>query len=436
MACMSGEGVSAGDIQRAAGDDVLRAAVALARQQAEAGDLSGARAALEQALAAGTARLGEDHPDLTPAMIDLATIAQRMGNLTEAQRQLGVAYRILRATRGAEDRQALDVEDRLAVVSHALGEPTGPLDWHLVDVGGRILGPDHPAIRAARARLDDTVDGAAEAAGLHSSGGTAHRAGLPPSTSPFAPDPRTPGVFGRRPAPAATFPAARTGSVSADGLYSPAGYTEAPPDEAWAPDYDGGWAGDSRPATDPWAAQNQFDGYEDEPQAYSGEWSRRSTRLGRVLTWTVAVLAAAALGVALAFIAEARDRAVQQRQGATAPTAGATKGGASPTPAPTVPSAAVPSKPADVKIKDDGATVTLTWRDPTDGTVTFVVAGSRKGTTSAPMQSVPAGRTKATIYGLNPKFDYCFTVAAVYSAELVAPSSRVCTDRLSTGGTT
>src|SRR6188474_2750902 len=105
MACMSGEGSSTGGIRRAAGDDVLRAAVALSRQQAEAGDLTGARAALEQALAAGTARLGEDHPDLTPAMIDLATIAQEVGNLTEAQRQLGAAYRILRTARGAEDRQ-------------------------------------------------------------------------------------------------------------------------------------------------------------------------------------------------------------------------------------------------------------------------------------------------------------------------------------------
>jgi len=226
--------------------------------------------------------------------------------------------------------------------------------------------------------------------------------------------------------------------VTPDGLYSPAGYTEAPPNEAWAPDYDGGWAGSAAPPTDPWAAHDQFDGYADEPAAYSDDWSpRRSTRLGRVLTWTLAVLAAAGLGVALAFIVEARDRAVQEREAAsgTTPSAAAPSNATTPTPAPTVPSAAVPSKPTGVRVRDDGASVTLTWRDPTDGTVTFVVAGSRKGTASAPMQTVPAGRTKATIYGLNPKFDYCFTVAAVYSTELVAPSSRVCTDRSSTGGT-
>jgi hypothetical protein len=100
-----------------------------------------------------------------------------------------------------------------------------------------------------------------------------------------------------------------------------------------------------------------------------------------------------------------------------------------PTAAPTVPNASAPSKPTRVRVADDGASVTLTWRDPTDGTVTFLVAGARRGTAPAPLQTVPAGRTRTTIYGLNPNFNYCFTVAAVYSTDLVAPSSRVCTDR-------
>src|SRR5262245_12751182 len=135
-------------------DPVLRAVVLRAREQAELGDLTGARAAREQALESGELRVGPDHPDLSLAMVELASIAQQLGNLTEAQRQLGRAYRITRSTQGAEDVTTLAIEDRLAQVSFTIGEPTGPLDWHLVDVGGRVLGADHAAVRGARARID------------------------------------------------------------------------------------------------------------------------------------------------------------------------------------------------------------------------------------------------------------------------------------------
>src|SRR5690349_5126745 len=65
--------------------EVLTAAHAEARQRAESGDLTGARTLLEEALAAGELRHGRDHPQLAPLMVDLATIARNVGNLTEAQ---------------------------------------------------------------------------------------------------------------------------------------------------------------------------------------------------------------------------------------------------------------------------------------------------------------------------------------------------------------
>jgi hypothetical protein len=40
------------------------------------------------------------------------------------------------------------------------------------------------------------------------------------------------------------------------------------------------------------------------------------------------------------------------------------------------------------------------------------------------------GRTTSTIYGLNIRYDYCFTVAAVWSADVIAPSIQTCTNRL------
>jgi hypothetical protein len=103
-----------------------------------------------------------------------------------------------------------------------------------------------------------------------------------------------------------------------------------------------------------------------------------------------------------------------------------------PTPSPTL--AAIP--PMEVALADAGGSVTLTWRDPTGGRVPFLVTGGRVGTGARPLESIPAGRTRSIVYGLNNKFDYCFIVSAIYSATLIAPSIRICTHRLSTGSTT
>jgi hypothetical protein len=80
--------------------------------------------------------------------------------------------------------------------------------------------------------------------------------------------------------------------------------------------------------------------------------------------------------------------------------------------------------------------VTLTWRDPTAGTVPFLVTGGRAGGPNNPLESVPAGRTRSIVYGLNSKVDYCFTVTAIYSASIIASSTRVCTHRLPTENAT
>ena len=53
----------------------------------------------------------------------------------------------------------------------------------------------------------------------------------------------------------------------------------------------------------------------------------------------------------------------------------------------------------------------------------FIVAGGQVDTTPTPLESVPVGRTTSTIYGLNVRYDYCFTVAAVWSADVIAQYS-------------
>ena len=66
--------------------------------------------------------------------------------------QLRRAYAIIVASAGPEHATALSIEGRLAAVTYRLGEPTEAYDWHLADVGLRVLGPDHPAVRGAQAR--------------------------------------------------------------------------------------------------------------------------------------------------------------------------------------------------------------------------------------------------------------------------------------------
>jgi Fibronectin type III domain len=91
-----------------------------------------------------------------------------------------------------------------------------------------------------------------------------------------------------------------------------------------------------------------------------------------------------------------------------------------------------PPAPADVKLVDNGGSVTLTWTDPSNGQVPFIVAGGRDGTPSAPVQSLEPGHTTTTIFGLRTDANYCYTVAAVWSADTIMASPRTCTHRLST----
>ncbi|SCE94480.1 Fibronectin type III domain-containing protein [Micromonospora viridifaciens] len=110
---------------------------------------------------------------------------------------------------------------------------------------------------------------------------------------------------------------------------------------------------------------------------------------------------------------------------------------AAPPPAPS-PSTAKPKvsgpPPGDLRLQDDSTTITVTWTDPTDGGVPFVVAGGRAGQKLGVMATVDAGATRYTVNGLSPKLDYCFTVLAVYSTDTYATSGQVCTDR-EAGGT-
>jgi len=86
--------------------------------------------------------------------------------------------------------------------------------------------------------------------------------------------------------------------------------------------------------------------------------------------------------------------------------------------------------PTDVKLLDEGTAITITWTDPSGGTVPFLVTGARRNQEAQPMGRVSAGDPPSfKVNALNPRLDYCFSVVAVYSTNEFAPSELVCTNR-------
>ncbi|WP_344077221.1 hypothetical protein [Luedemannella helvata] len=490
-----------GEPYRVTPAEPLAGVLAEARRRAEAGDLTGARSALEVGLAAAEADLGQFHPDLTHAMVDLATIARELGNLTEAQRQLGRAHRILLASVGRDHVRTLSVEDRLARVNVDLGDPTDDLDRHLADAGPRLLGEDSAAVRDARARLGAASASSAWGTPLPPGGepfppGTEPAAQAQPGAAqaqpgaaqaqsgaaqaqpaaaqaergaasawadagewsdptgwsgagwtstagsePYAPVPGAPGVFGLRP-PAA----GGAGQGSAPRSVSPI-----PPDAPlYVPEeYDsGGWAAPaSDEATHPqsWGPPAPGGPRSWEPPAWEEPPRSRGRRVVMILLSVAGIVAlTAGTVVAMQALPPSATGVKPPRVVTVAPSAPAAAPSSAPAPtskartsapAPTTGAGGVGAPPTRLRLTDDGTSVTVTWRDPSDGTVPFIVAGARSGDESHPMQSIPAGRTRSTIHGLNTRYDYCFTVAAVYSIDVVARSTQVCTHRLSTADT-
>ncbi|MFC3998125.1 hypothetical protein ACFOVU_19505 [Nocardiopsis sediminis] len=104
-----------------------------------------------------------------------------------------------------------------------------------------------------------------------------------------------------------------------------------------------------------------------------------------------------------------------------------------PSPSSGVPPAAAENPrwaPTGVRIQADTLdTVTLSWTDNTQGRASFHIVGGPVGTTPATMAEAEALGTQVEITGLNPAFDYCFTVVAVLSVDEVASSQNICTSR-------
>lgn len=95
------------------------------------------------------------------------------------------------------------------------------------------------------------------------------------------------------------------------------------------------------------------------------------------------------------------------------------------------PPAAPSATPEAIRLTldDQGATVTLSWTDPSSGQVPFAVSYGRADGPADRTEPVPAATTSLTVRQLNPALDYCFTVTVGDSTAGVASSPTVCTSR-------
>ncbi|WP_238009376.1 fibronectin type III domain-containing protein [Dactylosporangium sp. AC04546] len=88
-----------------------------------------------------------------------------------------------------------------------------------------------------------------------------------------------------------------------------------------------------------------------------------------------------------------------------------------------------PGTPGDVRLRDEGATVTVTWTDRTAGTAQHaVLSGPRDGAATVRRLLAP-GTTTLVLRGLDPRQDYCFQVLAIIGTDDYARADPVCTKR-------
>ncbi|WP_344519971.1 tetratricopeptide repeat protein [Paractinoplanes durhamensis] len=87
------------------------------------------------------------------------------------------------------------------------------------------------------------------------------------------------------------------------------------------------------------------------------------------------------------------------------------------------------SPPSGVVLKDSGASIRVTWKDPSDGSVSFLVAMGHPGEQLKPVTTLGPGQTSYEVQALNPTLNYCFAVVAVYRNNKFATSQQACTDR-------
>ncbi|MEU4755086.1 tetratricopeptide repeat protein, partial [Micromonospora tulbaghiae] len=120
-----------------------------------AGDLTSARRLLADAIIAARPAYGEDHQDVLATGHLLARLHREADDPAAARRVLEEAYAAGERRRGEADPLMLALSFDLAGVSEELGNRHEARRNYsrVATAGAAVLGPDHPAVRAARQYL-------------------------------------------------------------------------------------------------------------------------------------------------------------------------------------------------------------------------------------------------------------------------------------------
>ncbi|RKR91173.1 tetratricopeptide repeat protein [Micromonospora pisi] len=85
--------------------------------------------------------------------------------------------------------------------------------------------------------------------------------------------------------------------------------------------------------------------------------------------------------------------------------------------------------PSGLSLRDSRDSVSLSWTYPPGAEGPVVISAGRTGQDPRAIHELPPGTDSFIVYSLNRNTDYCFTVAVVYSVDLVGRSEPVCTKR-------
>lgn len=351
----------------------LSLAVQSSSALATSGDFQSAQETLGPVLEVAVGALGADHPDVLSATRVLASIHLRRDEPLNARRLLEEALRSGQNSLNDSHPVILGISYDLAQLADALGNRHEARRNYtrLATYGPPVLGPGHTYVIAATTYLG---------------------AALPVVSPPAPPVPQTPPPLPPR---VVRPPSAPIAPVSyADRVYRPFDHEHLSPISA------------SPISITPVSAGSLFVESDQRPRP------KTTLFLGTI---TILALLIAAGALMFAF------RANNTSQGGTTSEPDSVS-----SPSPT-PSSSV-SPPTNLALVDNGSSVTVTWTDPAGGTAQFIVAAGQ-GTDLSTQHTT--WDTTFTLNGLNPKLDYCFTVAAVYDTDRVAVSDLACTKRTS-----
>jgi hypothetical protein len=406
---------------------------------------------------------GPDAPRVLAAEADLATAEHAAGHCGTARARLARAWRHHRDVYGDAAPAGIKMLARLGAMDRECGRDQESRE-HLAlaqELSSRYLPADHPLARQAAALA------AAQPTGRHRCGRTEQS-----GDAPFRPFPRRPTVPDPGPARPSPVPARAPSQPPDDRPTDPNG-TVRPPQLGAAPLDPDMPPPDNRP-TDPNGTVYQQPLYLSDVHRLPGDLTGRHARadtppplpghrapdygpdggatpVGTARAGTQTEPPNSRLPVPTGLPEKRRGTnplllAVVLVGGVAAAAAvviltlpdadGATDAQAPPSAAaPSAPAAAPPTTsgspgaPQNLRLRDNGDSVTLQWAYPRNADGAVLISGGRAGQEPRKFQELPAGAGEFIVYSLDEKLDYCFTVAVESTAGRVAASAPVCTRR-------